>query len=415
MELFWWALGVRIVFGLLRTVITDYLVPQWGVDTTNYYASAGLIAELLFKDPRLALEMIFQPYEEYSEAARLATGGNYFFESIRTSIVIRISVLPYILTMGSYFGISLIVSGLSFFGSWLLYRTFFSFYPRYGRIMALACFFVPTVAFYGTNLYKDPICIYGLGLVTYHAFTMHRAGKITLYHLLGFVLGALVLNIIKGYIFAAFAVAFIIYWFASLKLPVRTGVYHSLLKSGVIVIGGTLVISSMGLYLTLLSGRYSIDSILLRMEYLNGEESRVGGKVGSVYELPPLSFSPDGIFRFVLASYNVSLFRPYPWEVNGMGPLILFLESFPTLLLTLFIMVRTYFFNVFIQIYKDRFLLFCFVFSFVFLTITGAFSPSFGALCRYKIPGFPFFVVIIGVVLMRQLKGELPAAQLRPA
>ncbi|OAV44307.1 hypothetical protein [Lewinella sp. 4G2] len=401
-QFFWIALAARLLASITRILITDYIVPSWGVDTKTYVLFAGRMVEHFFVDPTTTLEIILTSYDDYSVAAQQLT-GHYFWENLRTSIIIRIGFFLYAITAGSYLGISFLCTFLAFIGSWLLYKTFYQVYPQYGKIMAIACLFLPTVVFYSTNLFKDPFCILGLGLACYYSFQIHRFGSsIVGWSMLLF--GMVILGLIKAYILFAFLLAFGVYWFAALDVPLRAGIMKKFAKTAIIVLGLLLLIGGVVGFLNLGLDRYNPASIALRLEYLISGNR--GDETGSGYALPVISLTPAGFFYFLFSAFNVSLFRPYPWEVNGVGPLILFFESFPTLIVTTLLLLRTAVINFFVQIFRDPVLLFCFTFAFIFLTITGAFSPTFGALCRYKIPGFPLFVIVLGVVAARYYEAE---------
>ncbi len=401
-SLFWWAFAARLGASLLRIAITDYLVPSWGVDTITYFRLSGTIVSLFSTDPFLAGEILFQSYEDYSLEAQEVT-THYFWEKLRTSIIVRIGAVLYFFTNGSYLATAWLCTFLAFIGSWLTYKTFYRYYPQYGLLIGLAVLFLPTVTFYSTNLFKDPFCILGLGLLCNGTFLVRERGH-AIMPWLGIIIGVLLLGIIKIYILFAFLLAYGVFWFAALDLPLRKGILKRFAKSGIIIGGIILLVGGVYLFLNIGLSRYNVPSILKRLDYLL--TGLRGQDTGSGYALPIISITPGGILLFLVSAFNVSIFRPYPWEVNGLGPLILFLESFPTLLLTAYLLVRTAFVNLFLQIFKDPVLLFCFTFSGVFLTITGAFSPTFGALCRYKIPGFPFFVIVLVVTAARYFEAE---------
>ena len=399
---FWWAFAARVAAGLLRAVITDYIIPSWGVDTKMYFYGSTMLVDAFWTDPGTVIEVLFSDYEEYSAKASQLT-QHYFFKKLRTSIIIRFGFFLNLVTAGSYLGMAFICTFIGFIGSWLTYKTFYVEYPRYGALMALSCLFLPTVVFYSTNLFKDPFCIFGLGLLIYYSFQIRRAGH-SLWAWLCIALGASIVGVIKVYILAAFLIAYGVFWFAAVELPLRRGILKDLTKAA-LVLGGLATLA--GLVVVALNmnfSRYNPTAIAMRLEYIISGER--GADTGSGYSLPVIAFTPTGILYFFLAAFNTSLFRPYPWEVNGVGPLILFLESFPTLLATSFLLVRTAFINFFRQIFRDPVLLFCLTFSLIFLSITGAFSPSFGALCRYKIPGFPLFVIVLSVVAARYFEVE---------
>jgi len=307
-QLFWWALAVRLVASLTRIIITEYIVPSWGIDTIQYFKLSGVIADLFFEDPSLAFELVFSSYEDYGlEAQRIST--HYFWEKLRTSSIFRFGSFLHLITGGSYLAISWICTFLAFVGSWLIYKTFHRIYPQYSLLIGLAVLFLPTVAFYSTNLFKDPFCILGLGLLCEGAFYMKEKG-ISFVPALSVGVGALILGVVKAYILLAFIVAFAVFYFAALELPVQKGVPRKVAKAILVLLGIGLIVGAGVTFIAFTSGRYNLGYLTLRLQYLLAGDR--GASTGSGYALPLISLSPIGLTYFIWSAFNVSLFR---WRV----------------------------------------------------------------------------------------------------
>src|SRR5690606_34806844 len=98
---------------------------------------------------------------------------------------------------------------------------------------------------------------------------------------------------------------------------------------------------------------------------------------------------------------NVTLFRPYLWEVNNMVMLLSALESLATLLLTLWIMFKVGLGNLFKYLISRPIISFCLLFAIAFSFAVGISTYNFGSLVRYKIPMFPFYLA--GLFILRYL------------
>ena len=86
---------------------------------------------------------------------------------------------------------------------------------------------------------------------------------------------------------------------------------------------------------------------------------------GSTYSLGEFDYSTSGIVKKIPAALNVSLFRPYIFEVRSAVMLISSLEN--TLFILIFIIIFWYFkLNLFIISFNNYFLSICFVYFVLF-------------------------------------------------
>ena len=90
---------------------------------------------------------------------------------------------------------------------------------------------------------------------------------------------------------------------------------------------------------------------------------------------------------------NVSLFRPYLWEVKN--PLMLFssLESLILLAITAAVVIKKG--SVMGKAMRNPTIVFCLVFSLTFAFAVGVSTFNFGTLSRYKIPLLPFYCLLM--------------------
>ena len=102
------------------------------------------------------------------------------------------------------------------------------------------------------------------------------------------------------------------------------------------------------------------------------------------------------MLRLAPQAINVSLFRPYLWEVRNPLMLLSAMESLALLFFTLFALYKCRF-NLFRTISEPT-ILFCVLFSVSFAFAVGVSTFNFGTLTRYKIPLLPFY--FFAVILM---------------
>ena len=109
----------------------------------------------------------------------------------------------------------------------------------------------------------------------------------------------------------------------------------------------------------------------------------------------------SSMLRLAPAAVNVSLFRPYLWEVRNPLMLLSALESLTFLLVTIYLLLK--YTRAFFKALTDSNILFCLVFSIVFAFGVGVSTYNFGTLARYKIPLLPYYALAL-VLLTDKLR-----------
>ena len=118
-----------------------------------------------------------------------------------------------------------------------------------------------------------------------------------------------------------------------------------------------------------------------------------GKDAGSGYSLGELDGTWQTMISLAPAAINVSLFRPYLWEVTSIFMLLTALESI--VLLFLFLRAITLKFRASIRTIFRPMVAFFLTYSLVFAFAIGASTFNFGTLARYRIPILPFFGVVL--------------------
>jgi hypothetical protein len=121
-----------------------------------------------------------------------------------------------------------------------------------------------------------------------------------------------------------------------------------------------------------------------------------GRDAGSGYTLGEMDGTFGGMLKLAPQAINVSLFRPYLWEVRNPLMLLSAMEAFSLFLIFVFLLFRKP--RSFFSSLGNPNVLFCFVFSIAFAFAVGVSTYNFGTLSRYKIPLLPFFAM--GLVLV---------------
>ena len=129
------------------------------------------------------------------------------FQIHENVVICKLASVFNIICFNSYIGISLFFGTLSFLGCWYIFKTFVHIFPGYEKRFALLCLYLPSLWFWGNGILKDPVCIFGLGILFYNYFV--KEGYL-LKRAVYIFLGILILVNIKSYIFYAFLMAALI-------------------------------------------------------------------------------------------------------------------------------------------------------------------------------------------------------------
>ncbi|MEJ0054743.1 MAG: hypothetical protein WDN75_03310 [Bacteroidota bacterium] len=123
---------------------------------------------------------------------------------------------------------------------------------------------------------------------------------------------------------------------------------------------------------------------------------QTGRDAGSGYTLGELDGTFQSMLRLAPSSINVSLFRPYLWEVSNPLMLLTAIESFIFLILVIIIFFR-HGFGI-LKVFQNPDISFCLIFTLIYAFAVGVSSFNFGTLARYKIPLMPFFALAIVLI-----------------
>ena len=116
---------------------------------------------------------------------------------------------------------------------------------------------------------------------------------------------------------------------------------------------------------------------------------------GSGYTLGVMEPTYQSLLKNSFAAINVTLFRPYAWEVQKIINIPTMIESLLTLLLTILVILKLGPFRFFYRSFSNPVILFCLLFSLLVGIFIGLVAFNFGTLVRYKIPILPFYYVAL--------------------
>jgi hypothetical protein len=127
---------------------------------------------------------------------------------------------------------------------------------------------------------------------------------------------------------------------------------------------------------------------------------------GSFYTLGDIDYSAMGLLKVAPKAINVSLFRPYIWEIRKPILLAASIEGMVTFFLTISLVYKSGFTGFLKLITSNPEVQFCLIFSIIFAFAVGFTSFNFGALARYKIPFMPFYYIALFILADAQKKSN---------
>jgi hypothetical protein len=302
----------------------------------------------------------------------------------------------------NYMPIAVIFAYVSFTGIWAMYRTFVNIYPKLHKELALAFLFIPSTFVWGSGLFKDTLCMFGLGWLTYTVFRVFVNRDYSFKNLLFMVLSFYLIYKIKIYILLAFVPALSLWLLATYSTRVSSAGLRFIVKTAFIALSIAGFLFFTRLFANELA-KYNLENIAATAQTTRDWIAYSSGDEGSGYNLGEFDPSIVGMLTKFPQAVIVTLFRPFPWEARKVIVLLSALEALIFLYFTYKAFQKRGIFKSFQLIFNDPNLLFCFIFSIIFAFAVGISAYNFGTLSRYKIPCLPFYGAFL-IILMNYQK-----------
>lgn len=394
---FFFTIGFLLkIFGAIAAVLI-YTQYYKGGDTVDYFRSGQHLLYYLADNTGQILEVLFRNnLRNYDEVNFVVYPYkfNYWYSGPAFTLS-KISMFLNLLTFSSFFLCSILCSYISFFCSWKFYR-FIADHSRLKRkSIGYAIFFMPSVVFWGSGLFKDTFTLAGLNLLIIGFVSIFGYNKFNLKNFIFVLVGLYLLINIRSFFILA-SMPFLILWVLNLK-------YNAIPSYSIKFILTPLFIILIGVSIYLLIQSVSTTFQELSLENLVDKSKGFQGwhttLKGSAYSLGEIDYSNQGIFNKILPSINVTFFRPYLWEAGKPIIILSALQSLFFLLFTIYAILKLkiiYFFNSFFTSPPAIALM---GFSIFYSIVVGFTSYNFGALDRYKIPCLSTYIIAILFVI----------------
>jgi hypothetical protein len=385
------ALTIRIAGALALGLVYQFY--YHGGDTYNFHTHGSRhIWEAFWDSPDKGFKLLFS--DGSSEAGIYKYSSRIpFFRDPSSYSIIRIAAFFDLFTFSAYSATAIFFSVASFGGSWCLFLAFYEERKHCHREIAIATLFIPSVCFWGSGILKDTITLAALGTGTFiikKIFIQHRWGFFKIFFLL---LSLYLLFSIKKYILLCFFPALIVWFLLGNLKGIRSPVLKLLLipvTMSLAIVAGYFSIIQVGAS----DQRYNVNSLgQTAMVTAYDIAFQTGRDAGSTYSLGELDGSLTSLLKLAPQAINVSLFRPYLWEVKNPLMLVSSLESNILFVLTLYVLIRCR--KTLAKALSDPNVVFCLIFSLTFAFAVGVSTFNFGTLSRYKIPLLPFYLLAL--------------------
>ena len=401
------ALAVKIFGALCLGFIYQFYYN--GGDTFNYHTHGSRhVWEAFMDSPVKGIRLLMNDGSNYNDVYRYAS-KILFFSDPQSYAIVKIAAVFDLLTFSSYSSTAILFAVVSFVGLWMFFLTFYEQYPSLHRWLAIASFFIPSVFFWGSGLLKDTVTLGCLGVATYQVYRIFAKKNFGIRHVFLLAISLYGMYSIKIYIVLTFLPAVIVWVFLvnldAIRSPVLKIMLAPFMISCAIVLGYFAMVKAGED-----SAKYSLQNVAMTAKITAYDIGFYTGRdAGSGYSLGELDGTFGSMIRLSPQAINVSLFRPYLWEVKNPLMLLSAFESFLLLLLCVYIIVKK---NVrlFASINNPN-ILFALIFSISFAFAVGVSTFNFGTLVRYKIPLLPFFLVAL-ILILHHSKSDKKLAEL---
>jgi len=411
---FYFRLGMalRLIGAIFIGLIMQYYYSH--ADTYNYYIGAYDLNTNYFTDFKNTLLFLWRDSSYFFDHGFCVSNFDgrdniYSRDSLGLSsslFLMKIGGMIGFLTFNTYLSTSLFFAFFSFLGSWKLFKVFYDLYPKLHKQLAISTLFIPSVLIWGSGFMKDSIIVGALGFLTcstYHFFL--KKENLLKNGIIIFISSYLIIRL-KIYVFLAFFPSLLCWILLKnkerilKKSPFKKTVTIAMVATFILVIG-------IGGYISLTSikvfSEYSPDmvakkatSLIKHYQEINlqgaGEEALSNYSIGT--------FEPTilGMLKKIPQAVNVTLYRPYLWEVEKGITVPAAIESTFFLIFTLWVILKRKIIYFIRDIFTNSDVFFCITFTLILAFIVGIGTANFGTLMRYKIPCLPFFLIALFIL-----------------
>ena len=387
------ALSLKIFGAIASGLVYQYYYR--GGDTMDFYTSGSFVSSLAFNNFSDFAGML-NSNPMHADPSLSKYDFLDFIGDPNTWTVIRFIAVFDFISFDSYPVISLYFSLISLYSSWKFFDLICQLYPQpeLRKKFAYCIFYIPSVVFWGSGIFKDTLTMSGLYLFTVYIYLIVINRQIKPGNFIGLSVGLYLMVSIRLFYLIILIPCLMLWFFAEYRDKLITSRFIKTISFPVLIVISFAVITY-GLR-GVLAGDSELSTKALEGKAAGFQSwhSTVGG---SSYDLGITDFSTTSLLKAIPLGINVAFFRPYLWETHSFFQLIAALQSLYFLYYSIRTLVRCKL-TIFVLLATDPLMLFSLSFSLLYGFVAGFTSYNFGALDRYKIPALPFFMITLVLV-----------------
>lgn len=395
------------IFGASAFALT-YLFYYNGGDTTNYFIGAQCLSKLFWLDFNSFYDITINNNLDFNNYSILLENNLrppwYMWRDSKTFTVCRYVSVFSLLGFNSFFITSFLTAVFSYIGIWKLYRLFNLLYPGNSKVFAYLILFLPTLIFWGGGIMKDSFVLGSTCWISYNFYQVFISRKKKLINLIFLIFNISIIISLKPYVVISLVPGMLL-WINSAYLKI---INNKILKAlslpfmiGAILFAAFLLFenlsSSMGVY-------GGVETAIEQAQVIQDDLSRTNQYGDNYYSIGKIEDSLSSLLRVAPLAIFTALFRPLFWEIGSPAMVFSALENSVLLVFTFVILIRTNPYRLIKIIFKEPFILYCFIFSLLMAYGVGIAGTNFGALVRYKTPLVPFFFTMMYIIFKKSKK-----------
>jgi hypothetical protein len=379
-----------------------------GGDTFSYSQASFIINKAFWENPLTAFKILFTGLKEYDSDVYHYVSRIWMYRGKEEWMTSRIVGFVGLFTFSSYLASSLIIGFFAFMGTWKIFQVFVYHYPKYVKLFNIGILYIPSCIFWASGMLKDTICLGAIGFFFYYSTSILHYKNYSFRAFFYFIVSFLIIYLIKSYIILAFLPGLILWKVIKIYQSISSKIFKLLISFSTTL---ALIFLFISLFFVLgdeLKEAKAFQEIQYKVEGFQRDHGRrTKGSMGigeaSTYHLDVDISSPVGMFIALPLAINVTLFRPYPWEVGKIVTLLGSFESFLFLILTVYIFfVRNSIIKIFQKILGNSELVLCIGFVVLLSFVIGLTAFNFGVLTRFKTPLMPFYSAFLIILYAKK-------------
>ncbi len=372
---YWPALFLKVFSGIALGLL--YFNYYGAGDTISYWQDGKVVGQAILSDPSMGISFL---WDETS-----VTIDDLINDKPRSLFFVKISAILSIVSGNNYWLMATLISFVSFFGAWFIFKTTIAIFPEARLASAISFLFFPSVVFWSSGLIKESIGLASVFFLSGIFLLSIMNKKIAWWQ---WIVGLLSLWVGWNLKY---------YWIAVFLPVIITTLVVAFIVKGFSVVKRLEVVIWLGLFIIILFIGTSIHPNFYPSRFLdvivqNNEAFNSLSKPESAIHYNNLTPTMTSLLVNTPQALVGGFFRPFIWEQNNLFSLLAGIENLILLLLVasaLPSIVRL--FTSPNRLIGIAAITYCVILA-VFLALS---TPNFGTLSRYKIGFLPFLVFLL--------------------